>query len=815
MPNPSVGAVVEIVYLQAIVFGLSWAAAFLLGHRLRRGHWLVSLAWLAALEGAALWLRSGRGAPPFPAAGLVPAAVVGIAVIALAESWNALGQAAMASAITLSGLFLAYVAHLSFGTHLGPVSLVFSLILFVLQAAALLLLVAGGYEILDVTCRVRWRRAEAVPPAPRRAPRVSIHVPAYNEPPEMVIETLDALARLDYPDYEVIVIDDNTTDERLWRPVEAHCRTLGFKFFHLENWPGFKSGALNFALGQTDPAAEIVGVVDSDYVVEPDYLSACIPWFGDPAVAFVQPPQDYRGVDPHDRFAVACYHAYLYFFKVSMVARNEHNGIIFAGTMGLIRRSVLASLGGWDEWCITEDAEISLRMLDAGHRGVFVPRTCGRGIMPLNFDGLKKQRFRWAFGGMQILRRHAGALVPWAHLTDPAHRLSPAQQWDYLMGGLQWLNDPLTLGFTLLLLLGTASFLVARSLFVQSLAPAVLMVPFLFIFVGISRFLWALRVRARCSLGQAMSAFVILLGLTWVVALACVLGLVKKQGVFLRTPKRRSGIDPWHALRIVSSETALAAACLVGAVALALGTDRGPHVWVMTGLLTWQGLIYGSAPLSSWWGLRSESRAVARRYAGASRTTGQRVSGMISDRRVAAAVVFAALLVAGLFYLGVSLAPEQERIFRTNPERTPMVPDALMTTPPETQIKAVLYLEKEAALRGNVGAAMALWDPAGTIRDENGTARDTTDDRVWSGLESLRRRYAEEFASRRYLSLSHADASMVIEQDRAVVVNDLSAEIRTAAGTQRVYLSRSDRWTFIRTPDGWRIHELVVNRAPR
>ena len=815
MPSPSVSNLVQIVYLQAIAFGLSWAAAFLAGYRLRRGHWLLSLVWLAALEGAALWVRSRNGAPPFPAAGLVPAAAVGIAVIALAESWNALGQAAMASTITLSGLFLVYVAHLSFGTHLGPVSLVFSFILFALQTAALLLLIAGGYEILDVMCRVRWRHANATPPAPASPPRVSIHVPAYNEPPEMVIETLNALARLDYPDYEVIVIDNNTTDERLWRPVEAHCRTLGFRFFHLEHWPGFKSGALNFALGQTDPAAEIVGVVDSDYVVEPDYLSTCVPWFTDPAVAFVQPPQDYRSVDPHDRYAVACYYAYLYFFKVSMVARNEHNGIIFAGTMGLIRKSVLASLGGWDEWCITEDAEISLRMLDAGHRGVFVPRTCGRGLMPLNFDGLKKQRFRWAFGGMQILRRHAGALVPWARVADPRHRLSLAQQWDYLMGGLQWLNDPLTLGFTLLLLLGTASFLIARSLFVQSLAPAILMVPFLFIFVGVARFLWALRVRARCGLGEAVSAFVILLGLTWVVALACALGLFKKHGVFLRTPKRRDAIDPWHALRIVSNETALAAACLVAAVALALGTDRGPHVWVMTGLLTWQSLIYGSAPLSSWWGLRSESRAVAGRYAGASRTTGQRVSDMITDRRIAAAVALAALIIAGVFYLGVRTAPEQERVFRANPEHTPMVPDALMTTPPEAQIKAVLYMEKEAALHGNVAGALALWDPAGTIRDENGTESDTSDDRVWSGFESLRQRYVKEFASRHYLSLSHADASVVIEQDRAVVVNDLSAEIKTPTGVQRVYLSRSDRWTFVKTPAGWRIVELVVNRAPR
>src|SRR5262249_28920351 len=68
-------------------------------------------------------------------------------------------------------------------------------------------------------------------------PRVSIHVPTYNEPPQMVIGTLDALAKLDYPDYEVIVLDNNTKSELDWKPVEAHCQALGarFRFFHFDN----------------------------------------------------------------------------------------------------------------------------------------------------------------------------------------------------------------------------------------------------------------------------------------------------------------------------------------------------------------------------------------------------------------------------------------------------------------------------------------------------------------------------------------------------------------------------------------------------
>jgi len=64
--------------------------------------------------------------------------------------------------------------------------------------------------------------------------------------------TLRALAALDYPNYEVLVVDNNTPDEETWQPVEKICRELGprFRFIHLENWPGFKSGALNFGLTQ-------------------------------------------------------------------------------------------------------------------------------------------------------------------------------------------------------------------------------------------------------------------------------------------------------------------------------------------------------------------------------------------------------------------------------------------------------------------------------------------------------------------------------------------------------------------------------------
>jgi cellulose synthase/poly-beta-1,6-N-acetylglucosamine synthase-like glycosyltransferase/ketosteroid isomerase-like protein len=805
---------VRAVYLQSLAFLLAWALAFPLGHRLRRSHWLLSILYVALLELAAARILLFLGQGTVSVGSWVVLGVLAIAVIAATDEWNAFGHACLATTLTLGALFLAYVVQVTVESHLGPLSLIFSILLFVLQAFALLLLAASSYEILDVICRVRWHRARQPGPSADYFPRVSIHVPAYNEPPEMVKETLDALARLDYPDYEVIVIDDNTTDETLWRPVEAHCRKLGFRFFHLENWPGFKSGALNFALGQTDPAAAIVGVVDSDYVVSPNWLRDCVGSFQDPAIAFVQSPQDYREVAPGDRYAVACYHAYLHFFKVSMPSRNEHNGIIFAGTMGLVRRPVLEEVGGWDEWCITEDAELSLRILERGYQGHYVDQSFGRGLMPLNFEGLKKQRFRWAFGGMQILRLHWRALLPGPRRSG-RRGLTWAQRWDYLVGGLQWLNDPVTFGFTVLLLLGTASLLVARSLFIQPLAGAVLLVPFLFVFMGISRFLWALRLRIGCTLRQAASAFTILLGLTWVVTLACFLGLTKERGVFLRTSKRRTESDQWHAFRVVSQESTLAGVCLIAAALLGVRMPHAPYVWLMVGLLLWQGIIYSSALRASLWSLDSERRLAHPEYWLATRTTGRRFASMISDRRVARWLAGASVAAGLLFFLAVMFAPEEERAFRANPLQTPRLASALTTATPEAQIKGIIYLEGRAARNGDTDAALRLWSERGQIRDANYTVADTSDDRVWAGLEAIRERYRQEFEARRYLKLEHTDASVIVEGDRATVVNDLRAEILTLQGIQRVFLSRGDRWTFVKGRDGWRIAELVVNRAPR
>jgi cellulose synthase/poly-beta-1,6-N-acetylglucosamine synthase-like glycosyltransferase len=84
------------------------------------------------------------------------------------------------------------------------------------------------------------------------------------------------------------VLDNNTPDAEVWRPVEAHCRKLGsrFRFFHFDGVKGFKGGALNRALALTDSDARYIAVIDSDYQVQPFWLRRVIPYFASPGIAW-------------------------------------------------------------------------------------------------------------------------------------------------------------------------------------------------------------------------------------------------------------------------------------------------------------------------------------------------------------------------------------------------------------------------------------------------------------------------------------------------------------------------------------------------
>ena len=542
-------------------------------------------------------------------AGLLTASV--LTWIPSTRSWAARGVVTWALTIDAGLLYLVYVADWTLRQHPGTASLMAGTVLWLLELAVFVLALGYVWELVDVLARVRWARAADLhhvrPGAPE--PFVTIHVPTHNEPPDLVIETLEHLLRLDYTAYQILLVDNNTDDPSLWRPVEEFCsHHERVRFFHLDNWPGYKSGALNFALEHSDSRAELVAIVDADYHVGSDFLRECTPYFADARTAFVQTPQDYRDWETSSYFR-RLYHSYGYFFAVSQRSRNERDGAIFGGTMGLIRRSALQDVGGWDEWCITEDAELSLRLLRAGWSGRHVARSYGQGVMPLTFEALKRQRYRWCFGGVQILRMHVRSLMPWNR--SPDNRLSLAQRWAYLIGGLQWFGDLIGSAFTLFLLLGAVDLAFGDGVVVRRLNGFLLLSVVVLLVLGSLRSLALIRRVSHASWREAIGAFGIWVALGWTVTLAATRGLFAREGSFLRTPKTKGQLSWRDSVAGCRAEIAIVVLCLVGAALAALQATVGAGL--VAALLGVQALSHVAAPANSWAALHADLPAQLRR----------------------------------------------------------------------------------------------------------------------------------------------------------------------------------------------------------
>jgi glycosyl transferase family 2 len=464
---------------------------------------------------------------------------------------------------------------------------------FVFAASSLVIGLVQSFEQWEVLCRRNWLRPR-MPPRMRSAsrfPKVSLHVPAYSEPPALVMATLDALAQLRYPNFEVLVIDNNTEDPALWRPVEAHCQRLGkrFRFFHVDRLAGAKAGALNFALRHTAGNAELIAVIDSDYRVDPDFLAALVGYFDDPRMAFVQTPQAYRSWGRH-RYLRMCNWEYRLVFATTLVSRNERMAAITVGTMGLIRRKVLEEVGGWAEWCVTEDSELAVRIHAAGYHSVYLNAIFGKGLIPERFADYKKQRFRWTYGPIQELRRHFRLFLPKGLALPSA--LTPGQKLHHLMHGLGALKSGLE--FLLLPLGGLAA---ASMLFHREAIelPSYLLPTLAAAGIGALVLKWQLfRCTLSCSFKDMLGALVATMALDYVIRVASLAGLLTRSTAWRRTNKFRAIPLGLGAVGSAMPEL-LASVILLVAACLAASAATGITVLFSVALLA-QGIQFLAAP---------------------------------------------------------------------------------------------------------------------------------------------------------------------------------------------------------------------------
>ncbi len=481
-----------------------------------------------------------------------------------------IGQAAfLAAAANMSGAWLASVAAYWEGHYFVPgAAIAFGI--GVLMLVPLVLIVLARIE--EIAAVAFGRGPQRLLDRPLAAstgyqPKVSLHIPAYRENPDMLKRTLDSVARLAYPNVECVVIINNTPDPAHWRPIEEYCAQLGsrFKFLRADNLKGFKAGALRLALDHTADDAEIIGVLDADYVVGSTWLSDLVPAFADQRIGLVQAPQDHRDGD-RSPLHEAMNGEYAGFFDIGMVQRNETNAIIVHGTMCLVRRAALDAAGGWSSDTICEDTDLGLSLLEQGWHAQYTRQRYGHGLLPDTYESFKKQRHRWAYGGLQIIKKH------WYRLLPGQSKLNAEQKREFTTGWISWLGAE-TLGVAMAIMNLVCVPLIL--FFGVAVPDKVLTGPIIASFaVSLLHFVALYRLRCPMPARVMAGAMISAMSVQWTIASAVATGLIKDNLPFNVTAKG-GGASRVAVTFQAFWEAIIGGALMVGAIAIVWFNDAG------------------------------------------------------------------------------------------------------------------------------------------------------------------------------------------------------------------------------------------------
>jgi cellulose synthase/poly-beta-1,6-N-acetylglucosamine synthase-like glycosyltransferase len=251
-------------------------------------------------------------------------------------------------------------------------------------------------------------------------PPVTIIVPAFNEG-VVVQAALRSLLQLDYPRYEVIVIDDGSTDDTFEkaRAMEGEFGSAVIRVVRKSN--GGKASALN--LGISLARHPFVLCMDGDSTLSVDTLQVAIDHFRDPRVAAVA-----GNVKVANRINFwTKLQALEYIEGLNMPRRAQafmRAVNIIPGPIGIFRREVLLEVEGYDVDTFAEDADLTLKILAAGWRIVYEERAIAYTEAPANLLALIKQRYRWTRGVLQAVAKHRDIL--WSLNSDRGVWLSLA-----------------------------------------------------------------------------------------------------------------------------------------------------------------------------------------------------------------------------------------------------------------------------------------------------------------------------------------------------------------------------------------------------
>lgn len=226
---------------------------------------------------------------------------------------------------------------------------------------------------------------------------VDIIVPMYNEE-KVIVNTVANLLQVDYDCFNVIVVDDGSTDNSLNTLKRVYQHNPKVSIISQQN--SGKAHALNRAIRYS--TSDIIICIDADTMVRPDIIKQMLPYFADNRVAAVS---GYVNVGNRNNIITATqYVEYITRQNYERIMFEAVNGIwVIPGAIGAFRRSVVNEVGGYCTGLLTEDNDITMKILCRDYLIKNAPAAVAYTEAPADMNMFFKQRSRWNTGLAQIL----------------------------------------------------------------------------------------------------------------------------------------------------------------------------------------------------------------------------------------------------------------------------------------------------------------------------------------------------------------------------------------------------------------------------
>jgi cellulose synthase/poly-beta-1,6-N-acetylglucosamine synthase-like glycosyltransferase/peptidoglycan/xylan/chitin deacetylase (PgdA/CDA1 family) len=257
--------------------------------------------------------------------------------------------------------------------------------------------------VVVVLARRHARRVRRLPAATGFTPPVSVLVPAFNEAAG-IVAAVRSLASSDYPEVEVVVIDDGSTDDTAGIVERLHLPNV----IVIREENRGKSEALNAGLAAS--SHEIIVAVDGDTVFEPGTIRQLVGPFSDDRVGAVA-----GNTKVGNRSGLLGRWQHIDYVMGFNLDRRLYDVLecmpTVPGAIGGFRRRALEEVGRFSSDTLAEDTDVTIALGRAGWRVVYAEKARGHTETPPTLSGLWRQRYRWSYGTMQAVWKHREALL--------------------------------------------------------------------------------------------------------------------------------------------------------------------------------------------------------------------------------------------------------------------------------------------------------------------------------------------------------------------------------------------------------------------